>query len=279
MSSSRSNSDISANPFAWAHELWTRRHLTWQFTLRNVELRHRGSYLGLGWSVLSPLLILALEILVFGYVFNGSFGVIPNETRVDYGLGIFVGMTLYQFVAEVLSTAPGQIVFNANFVKKVVFPLEVLPAATVGAAFVHTSVSLGLVVIGTAFLGPGLTMGVLWLAVVMIALLLIALGAAWFFSALGVFFRDIAPLMQFSIMVLMFSSAIFYPASRLPEAGWSILKFNPLLLAVEVARDGVLWGRQPNLGYVAYLYGFGIVSCTCGYSAFRKMKGAFADVL
>ena len=259
--------------------LWHHRDLLWQLTIRNVELRHKGSYLGLGWSILSPLLILGLEILVFGYVFNGSFGVLPNESRVDYGLGIFVGMTLYQFLAEVLATAPGQIVTNANFVKKVVFPLEALPAAAVGAAFIHTLISLGLVIIGTATLGPGLTMGALWLVAVMGALLLVGLGASWLFSALGVFFRDIAPLIQFSIMVLMFASAIFYPASRLPEAGWNILRFNPLLLAVEVARDGVLWGRQPNFGYVAYLYAFGIISCVCGYSAFRRMKGAFADVL
>lgn len=74
-------------PFAF--DLWVHRDLLWQFTLRNVELRHRGSHLGLVWSFLSPLLMLGLYVLVFGYIFGGSFGILPNETRIDYGLGYF----------------------------------------------------------------------------------------------------------------------------------------------------------------------------------------------
>src|SRR5437868_3405438 len=83
--------------FPWLAELWTHRELLWQFTLRNVELRHRGSHLGLIWSFLSPLLTLGIYVLVFGYVFGGAFGVLPHETRMDYGLGIFFGLTLFHF--------------------------------------------------------------------------------------------------------------------------------------------------------------------------------------
>src|SRR5690606_23088229 len=123
-------------------DLWRHRELLWQFTMRNVELRHKGSHLGLIWSFLNPMLMLGLYVLVFGYIFDGSFGVLPNETRVDFGLGIFLGLTLYHFAAEVLVTAPGIVVSNPNFVKKVVFPLEILPAANVGAAVIHLLIGL-----------------------------------------------------------------------------------------------------------------------------------------
>ena len=117
----------------FAADLIHHRDLLRQFTLRNVELRHKGSHLGLVWSVLNPLLMLGLYVLVFGYIFSGSFG-IAGETRTGYGLTIFLGLTLYHFVAEALVTAPGVVVAQPNFVKKVVFPLEILPAANLGAA-------------------------------------------------------------------------------------------------------------------------------------------------
>ncbi len=279
----RSLLEMSANtassPFVFVHPLWTHRELLWQFTLRNVELRHKGSHLGLIWAVLSPLSILGLQILVFGYIFKGSFGVLPNETRADYGLGMFLGMSIYQFVAEVITTAPILVVSNSSFVKKVVFPLEIIPAAAVGAAFIHTLISLGLVLLGIAFFGQGLTLGVLWLPAVLVPLVMLCLGMAWFFSALGVFIRDISPLMQFGATALMFGSAVFYSANKIPATAWSVMRFNPVLLAIEVARDGVLWQRNPNFAYVVYLWLFSAIVCGLGYAAFKKMKPAFADVL
>ena len=110
-------------------DLWPHRELLWQFTVRQVELRHRGSHLGLLWAILNPLLMLGLYVLVFGYIFGGRFGILPDETRIDYALGIFFGLTLFHFFAEVLTIAPTLIIANPNFVKKVVFPLAILPAA------------------------------------------------------------------------------------------------------------------------------------------------------
>jgi len=260
-------------------DLWQHRELLWQFTQRNVELRHKGSHLGLIWSFANPLLMLGLYVFVFGYIFGGSFGVLPQETRIDYGLGIFLGLSLFHFLVEVLSGAPVLIVSNPNFVKKVVFPLEILPAAATAAAAFHLLISLTLVLLGIVFFGQGLDSGVLWLPVTLVPLVLLGLGISWFFSALGVFFRDIAQLIQFLAAGLMFASAIFYSASKIPAAGWAFLKFNPLLLAVEITRDGVLWQRSPNLTHLAYLWIFGLTACWLGHAAFKKMKPAFADVL
>lgn len=260
-------------------DLWKHRALLWQFTQRNVELRHKGSHLGLIWSFANPLLMLGLYVFVFGFIFSGSFGVIPNETRVDYGLGIFLGLSLFHFLAEVLASSPTLIVNNPNFVKKVVFPLEVLPAAAVGAAAIHLLISLALALVGIIIFGNGLSLGILWLPAVVVPLCLLALGIAWFFSALGVFFRDTTQVMQFLVAVLMFASAVFYSASRIPGAAWTILKFNPLLLAIEIARDSALWLKTPNSHHVIYLWIASLVICWLGHAAFKKMKPAFADVL
>jgi lipopolysaccharide transport system permease protein len=262
----------------FASDLWIHRELLWQFTLRNVELRHKGSHLGLIWSFLNPLLMLGLYVLVFGYIFNGSFGVAAGETRVDYALGIFLGLTLFHFFAEVLATAPSLIVGNPNFVKKVVFPLEILPAASVGGAIFHLSISLGLALLSLLLTGHEISLSLLWLPVIIAPLILLGMGTGWLFSALGVFFRDISQVMQFLSMALMWASGVFFTAQKYPAA-WVYLRFNPLLLAIDLTRDAALWNRPLNLNHLSYLYATGLVTCYLGHLAFRRMKPAFADVL
>jgi len=259
--------------------LWQHRGLLWQFTLRNVELRHKGSHLGLIWSMLNPLLMLALYVLVLGYIFGGRFGVHPNESHLDYALGVFFGLTLFQFVGEVLGVSPGAIVSNPNFVKKVVFPLEILPVANVGGALFHMLIGLAMVLAGTLVFGHWAGWGVLWLPVILLPFALLGLGCAWFFSALGVFFRDINQLIGFFTTALMWASALFYSAEKLPPGIWALLRFNPLLQAVELARDAALWQRPMNFHHLAYLYVVGVAACYLGHVAFRRMKPAFADVL
>jgi lipopolysaccharide transport system permease protein len=262
----------------FAADLWHHRELLRQFTQRNVELRHKGSHLGLIWSFLNPLLRLGRFVMVFGYILKGKFGIIPNETRVDYALGIFAGLTLLHFVSELLGVAPAIIVGNPNFVKKVVFPLEILPAAAVGAAFVHLLISLGLTLIAVLVAGVPLTAAILWLPVVVLPVIVLGLGIAWFFSALGVFFRDIGQVMQFLSMALMWCSGIFFSAENNPAA-WVYLRYNPLLLAIDLLRDILLWHRPLNFAHLAYVYAVSLVVCFVGYAAFKKLRPAFADVL
>jgi len=163
-----------------------------------------------------------------------------------------------------------------------VFPLEILPASNVLGAVFHMLISLALLLLGIALFGPGLTLNAIWLPVILLPIVLLMLGVGWFFSALGVFFRDVGQLMQFLTMALMFSSAVFYPASRISAGSpiaWSILRFNPLLLAIELARDAALWDRPLNFNHLVYINVVGLGACYLGYLAFRRMKPAFADVL
>lgn len=265
-------------PFAFATDLWRQRELLWQFTLRNVELRHKGSHLGLVWSLLNPLLMLGLYVVVLGYIFGGHYGVVPNESRLDYGLGIFLSLTLFHFLAEILGVAPVTIVTNPNFVKKVVFPLEILPASAVGGAMFHLIISLALVLLSLIISGRGLPLSTLLLPVIILPLVLFGLGIAWLLSALGVFFRDINQITSFLSMALMWASGVFFTAQKYPAA-WQYLRFNPLLLAIDLARDAALWARPINLNHLGYLYVTAFLTCIVGHLAFHKMKPAFADVL
>ena len=211
-------------------------------------------------------------------MFSGSFGVLPKETKMEYGLGIFVSLTLYHFLAEVLGLSPTTVVSNPNFVKKVVFPLEILPAASVGAALFHLLISLALALIGIVLFGPPLAGGMLWLPVILLPLVILALGVAWLLAALGVFFRDIGQITQFVSIALLWASAVFFTAQNYPEA-WTYLRFNPLLLAISLARETVLWDRPLNVTQLGYLYACALVAGYVGHTVFRRLKSTFADVL
>lgn len=267
------------NPFGFVPDLWRNRTLLWQFTVRNVELRHRGSHLGFAWSVLNPLLMLALYVFVFGYVFRGRFSASHPETRIDYALGIFLGLNVFHLFAEVIAVAPTVIVANPNFVKKVVFPLAILPASSVGSSVFHAMIGLVLSILGIVIIGPGLSVYAIWLPFILLPLLALLLGIAWLLSAIGVFFRDISQMMVFITNVLLYASCILFPSNVLPHYAWNILRFNPILLAVEQIRVTVMWHSAANPVHIAYLYAIAIVTCVVGHYAFRKVAPAFADVL
>ncbi len=266
------------NPYLTAHKLWRNRALLRQFTWRTIEMRHKGSLLGMVWAVLSPLLVLSIYSFVFVTVFDGRFGSNPDETAWDYTIAIFLGLALMQLFLETLTSSSGVIVGNANYVKKVVFPLEILPISVVGASLFHCSVSIGLVLIAVLTFGGGLSWTVLWLPFIIVPILLIACGVAWLLSALGVFLRDLTFVTQFMSLLFMFLSAVFYPASRIPEE-FAFLHANPMLVALEASRNAVLWHSPPSLGTMLYLYTVGGTVCIGGYFVFTKLRSAFADVI
>lgn len=261
------------------YDLWKGRHLLWQFTARQVELRHKGTHLGLVWSLVSPLLMLGLYVLVFGFIFNGHFNAHAEESRASYALTVFLGLALYHFIAETLTLAPTIIVANPNFVKKVVFPLEILPAANVGAAFVHLMITLLLVLVCALVTGTPLTPRILWLPVIIAPLVLFGLGLSFALSGVGVFFRDLAQIMQFTTMALLFASAVFYSPAQIPAGAWKIMKFNPMIHIVDEARSVTLWNRDLNFPHLAYLYVVGFLTFVGGGVIFKRLRGSFADVL
>ena len=250
-----------------------------QFTMRNFELTLRGSHLGLIWSFLNPLLMLSLYVYVFGFIFKGRFGVIAHETRADYALGIFLGLTRVGFLADTMSAAPAIITGNPHFEKKVIFPLEILPAASVGAAFLRMVIGLALWLAGVAIFGSGPHWQWLWLLILLPPFMLMVFGIGWLFAAVGVFIQDLSQLVAFLVQVAMYASAVFFSAQRITPSIWRILRFNPLLLIIELTRNTILWQQSINFNHLAYVYACGFVVCYIGHRAFQRMRPAFADVL
>lgn len=271
------SASVFSNPstgFARQRDLW------WQFTVRTVEQRHRGSHLGLVWAVLNPLLMLALYFIVFSRILGGRLGALPDETPVDFALALFLGLILFQLLAETAVAAPAIIVNNPNLVKKVVFPLEILPLAHLGAFWFHTLISLGLLLLGAATFGRGLTLeGLAWLAVIIAPLVLLSIGIGWLFSAVGVFFRDLGQAMPFLSQILLYISLVFFPIAKVPPALMMVLKWNPLLHTIDLARSAVLWNLPINLKQLAYTYIFGGIIFFIGRWTFLKLKPSFADVI
>ncbi|MCC6415468.1 MAG: ABC transporter permease [Opitutaceae bacterium] len=240
----------------------------------------KGSHLGLLWSFLNPLLLMSLYVFVFGFIFEGKYGVIATESRLDYAMGIFLSLSIFSLISEVVSVAPTIIISNPNFVKKVVFPLEILPAAAVGATALRFLISIVLVFAAMVVCGVHTTWQALWLIPILLPLLLMGLGLSWLISALGVFIRDIGQLTAFLSQALLYASAVFYSTKMIPQHGiWNILHYNPVLQAVNLSRDVVLWAQPINLPPLLYLYGASISVFLVGHLTFSRLKPAFADVI
>jgi lipopolysaccharide transport system permease protein len=195
---------------------------------------------------------------------------------------MFLGLSLFLVIAETLGVAPTLIVANPNLVKKVVFPLDVLPLSQIGATWFHLLISLGLLVVGSLAMGRSLTFtGLLWLPVILLPHLLLTTGLCLFLAALGVFFRDINQMVQFIANIVMYASAVVYPISRIRAypAVWAVLKWNPFLETVQLARAALLWHQPIELRWLAYTYAAGAAVFLAGYWFFRKIQPAFADVI
>lgn len=268
-----------ANPWNSLHlkfDLW------WQFTVRAVEMRHRGSYLGFLWAVVNPLLTAALYVVVFGLIFNGRFHARPDETGIDYALGVFLGLILFHVVSETLAGAPHVILGQPNLVKKVVFPVEVLPPAQLGATWFHGAISLLFFAACALVLGRGLPLtGVAWLPLVLAPLALLTLGLAWLLAALGVYFRDLTQIVPLLSQVLLWSSAIFFSPTVLERSpvAWAFLKWNPVLHTIDLARHALLWDRPLNFTRLGYTWLAGLAVFCVGAAVFRWGKRAFAEAI
>lgn len=266
------------NPVAPLRQLAARRELLWQFTKRNFEQRHKGSYLGIAWAVLNPLLMLGLYYIVFGKIISK----VSAAESADFALNLLVGLTIFHFLAEVIGQSPTLIVANPNLVKKVVFPVEILPVANLGASLVNFGVSLTLVVIGQALFGSqGLNLTILWLPLLLVPIILLGAGVGWLLSAAGVFLRDITQTTQFASMVLMYVSAVFFSVQSIQHypALWSVLKLNPVLQSIRLCRETILQHHDLNLPLLGWLYLASLLAFVFGHACFAALRPSFSDVL
>lgn len=261
-------------------DLWGHRGLILQMTVREVAGRYRGSFLGLAWSLFNPILMLTVYTFVFSVVFKSRWGTNPaGENKSEFAVILFVGLIVYGFFAEVINRAPGLIVSNVNYVKKVVFPLEILPIVTMAAALFHSLVSTFVLLVAFVLLNGFLHWTVVLIPLVVLPLIVLVVGLAWLLASLGVFLRDLAQTISIITMVFMFLSPIFYPVTALPEKFRTWFMLNPLTFVIEETRAVAIFGQMPNwTGLALYFVGACIVAWV-GYAWFQKTRKGFADVI
>ena len=267
------------NPLALARNLWHHRELIRQFTGREVQGRYRGSFLGLFWSFITPLVLLLTYTFVFGVVFRARWHDARSNSLGEFALVLFCGLAAFNIFSECVTRAAVLIISVPNYVKRVVFPLEVLPVSVVGSALFHALVSLGILLIANAMLNGSIQWTVVLVPVVLLPLIFLSLGLTWFLAGLGVFIRDLNYTITLAIQVLFFLTPIFYPIQIIPEPFRTIVSLNPLTAIVENFRGVVLWGKLPGWTDLSlWLVGSGTLMLL-GYAWFMKAKKAFADVI
>ena len=270
--------------------LWRQRELWWRLSQREVHGRYRGSMLGWGWSLITPLLMLTVYTFVFSQVFQARWGDLQQSGPLIFAINLFAGLIVFNLFSETANQAPELVVRNSNLVTKVIFPLEILPAVTVTVALFHAVTSLAVLfafqvsngffsVDPTNIANYGIQPTVVWLPLVWIPLISGCLAMGWMLSALGVYLRDLGQVIGVTVNLLMFLSAVFYPLSALPEQWQPLLMLNPLVIIIDQTRQVCVDGLVPSLSYLAIGSVLSLVLCEFTYRAFQKARKGFADVL
>lgn len=269
---------FSGAPLAMAASLRDNAGLVRSLVAREVIGRYRGSMLGVVWSFLNPVFMLLVYTFVFGVVFKARWGGGGGSTA-EFALALFIGLIAFNLFSECVTRAPTLVIANANYVKKVVFPLEILPMVALGAAGFHALVSCGVWSLFYLALFGVPHLSVLWLPVVLLPLLLFTLGVSWLLASLGVYLRDVGQVTGLIVTALMFLSPVFYPASALPANLQTIFLLNPLTPVIEMLREIMLWGHAPSPVPLAASMTLGVVCAILGFAWFQKTRKGFADVL
>ena len=268
-----------ANPLQMLHTLIRQRTLIRQFTIREVRGRYQGSVLGILWSFLIPIGMLVSYTFVFRFVLKAGSYRASDQSALEFGLSLFTGLLIFNLCSEAVTRAPALILSHPNFVKKVVFPLEILPVTTVLSSLVHILASLLIVMIVSACISGQLGWQALWFPVILLPYLCFIIGATWFLASLGVFLRDLGPAVAIFMQLLIFLSPVFYPLERVPESLQTLMQLNPLAVVVENGRRVLLWNTPPSMPALATMALLSIVVMQAGYTWFMKSKRAFADVV
>jgi lipopolysaccharide transport system permease protein len=246
---------------------------------REVVGRYRGSILGLLWSFFQPLFMLAIYTFVFSMVFKAKWGATHSDSKTEFALILFAGLIVFNLFADVVNRSPDIIVANVNFVKKVVFPLELLPVIASCSALFHAFVSTGVLLTFNGIINHTFSFTVFILPIIFIPLTILILAFAWFLSSLGVYLRDVGQTVTLLTTALLFLSPIFFPPTALPEQIRPYLHLNPLTFIIEQSRKVLIWGQMPDWQGLCLYTLFATALAWLGYLWFQKTRKGFADVL
>lgn len=253
-------------------------HLLWQLTRRDVAARYRGSSLGLFWAVLSPLILLAIYTFVFSVVFQARWGQ-SSESKAFFALNLFAGMIVHGLLTETMARSCSIILQHSNYVKRVVFPLQLLPLTALLSALFHALISLLILILAAALMLDGLHWQLLGLPLMLLPLALYAAGLGWLLAALGTFIRDLGQIMPMLTTIMLFTAPVFYPVSALPERFQGWLTLNPLTTPIEMLRALLFSQQWPDPA--VYAQSLLVAGCMLllGRFLFNRLRPGFADAI
>jgi lipopolysaccharide transport system permease protein len=255
------------------------RYLIWQLSKREIVGRYRGTSLGLAWSLINPLLMLVVYTFVFAIVFQARWGATGSDSKSEFAIVLFAGLIINNLFAECINRAPLLLVQNINYVKKVVFPLEVLPLVSACAALFHAAVSLAVLLLALLVFRHSIPWTAVLFPLLIAPLMVATVGICWVLTSIGVYVRDIVHVTTLLTTVLLFMSPVFYPISALPADLQSWLYLNPLSFFLEAGRGLLIFGRLPNFALLGAYTVLSLAIAWFGFWWFQRTRRSFADVL
>jgi lipopolysaccharide transport system permease protein len=259
--------------------IWRNRALILQLAQREVVSRYRGSIMGVAWSFVNPLLMLAVYMYMFSVVFKARWDLDINQNQSTFAILVFIGLMVHGIFSECVNRAPALVLGNSNYVKRVVFPLEILPCVALGSTLFHAGVSLVMLLGAQLWLNHTLSPTAAFFPILLLPLVFVTMGLAWFFAALGVYLRDVGQTVGLFTTIVLFLSPVFYPRSVLPRDFQEWLKFSPITLPLEEGRKALIFGQTPDFGGWAIYMVISVVVAWLGFWSFQKCRKGFADVL
>lgn len=266
------------NPIAIFCHLLANRRLILQFSKREFQLRFKKTFLGFIWGLLVPLLMLTVYTFVFSVVFQARWGTSESESRLLFAVILFTNLIVYNTFSEIVAASPGLIIGNVNLVKKVIFPLEILPVSRAFATFFQTLMSLAILLIAIYFV-QGFSFTILYAPLILVPILVFSIGVSYFVSSLTVFVRDVGQFIGIILTLLLFLSPIFYPLSRVPSGLRQFVLLNPFTIMLEQFRLVMVEGQSPAVMPLLIVWVIALAVFCLGFAWFMKVKKSFADVL
>jgi lipopolysaccharide transport system permease protein len=263
------------NPLRIFANIWRHRYLLGQLVRRDVLLRYRGAMFGVLWIFLSPLIMLAIFAFIFGHIFQARWP--QQESGIPFWLLLYSGLIAFNVFAETISRAPTSVRSYPSFVKKIIFPVNILPVVPLGAALVHGGFNFLILLAALAWIGH-MHIGTLFFPLLIAPLILLALGLSWFLAAWGVFIKDMTQIVPVFVQMLLFLSPVFYPVSAVPEVLRPIYQYNPLGAVIETSRAAII-GQPIEWSAWGIAFGFCLVAAILGYAFFQHSRDEFADAL
>jgi lipopolysaccharide transport system permease protein len=259
--------------------VWKHRSLVWQLLRRDIESRYRGSFLGIFWSLVTPLLMLCLYTFIFQYVFKSRWNISDSETTLSFAMMLFIGLCIHSITAEILTRSPSLIITHKNFVKKVVFPLEIISWTTLFSILFNFAIAFALAIAFVLLEMGKIPLTALWLPVIFLPYCLLLLGISWLLSGIGVYLRDIQQITGTVATLLLFLSPVFFSIRVLPEGLQTLILLNPISFVVDASRAVLVYGQHPDLVGLGVYSLVALVILLTGYTVFNKLRLGFADVL